>query len=159
MAPDWRINSSWKPIFSSCISGAVTRISWHQVLLYCKLANITRNSLLLLQFHPCINDDSQWFVHANQCVSSWFIDIWKGEILSFKTAPCLWKSIKNWGHRSHLKIHFILLKMQTNIMTSFCKMNHQESPQNWFQSGLQITRNCPKNYFRVVCESPRITPK
>ena len=34
-------------------------------------------------------------------------------ILSFKMHPCLWKSVKNWGHRSHLKI------LEFYVMTSF----------------------------------------
>ena len=48
---------------------------------------------------------SWWYMnHVNCCKSCEFIHSCKEEILSFKMTSCLWKLVKNWGHRSNLKI-------------------------------------------------------
>ena len=96
--------------------------------------------------------DSYWFanmqivrINANHvnpreplCKSSWCIHSWKEEILNFKMVPCLWKSVKNWGHRSYLNIH-----------TKF-------NPNQW-ESGFRLIWESTRINSRLIWKSSRIS--
>ena len=119
----------------------------------------------------CVN---HVYYHANHWESSWFVHIWK-EILSFKMIPCLWILVKNWGHRSYLKIYYITLIHESQCHQESMKIaknhwesisdwfkNHEELPritENQFQTDLRITEDqweSPRINFRLIQESLRI---
>ena len=61
-----------------------------------------------------------------------------------------------------MSLHYVMMPWITkncHKTISDWFVNHWESSQKWFQSGLQITKNhqeSPQNNFRPICESPKL---